>query len=541
MIAVLLSGVAVFLSATYPASALAAKAVDPKADILSAPHLIISNQSQALEPVSRADGLSRLPIGSYNTASVHFIGFEQSLEFTGMEKLGFSDVSADNCKRMGYNLTSCSNGWLSGTCPYNPSYFKECCSSDYKYSADNCKYPNSLSSDSCGGKYRCLCDTGVYPYTKCSSPLVPQTGSGSTCTAYGKTYYSDCICPSSYSNTCSGQNQLGKGTGCTKNGVTKYTACECKSGYNLTCSGNGYRPARASDYCLNNGTRYYNSCCMNDETNCAYGTYNCSNGCGGTRKCCKVCDPNDRDCKCPGYVYCGDTKTGSGDTCTAGGKTFFETCLVQEKCMVQSLYCGVVDKSNSWHASNYKYVRPYCTAQTGETLNLYVQCPCELEGVRGPCYGKKQCTDNLGHQKDGSTEPCVCGSFKWFDICDETCVAGDSISKNQGACFSYPVSSVLGMFFIKEKCKTSSGTVVNYFATCNGKDCNGNEGPCYGKKKCSSGTIAIDPCSCGGEKFGSSCVIECPYEDTETSCAVHGRSFKQRCKDNNGTWYGECI
>ena len=52
-------------------------------------------------------------------------------------------------------------------------------------------------------------------------------------------------------------------------------------------------------------------------------------------------------------------------------------------------------------------------------------------------------------------------------------------------------------------------------------------------------TIAVDPCTCGGVTYGSSCVIECPYEQTAADCKA-GQTFTQRCKDNNGTWFGEC-
>ena len=188
-------------------------------------------------------------------ASVHFLTESNSLQFNVP---AFEDTSVQNCKYLGYTKTSCSSGNPSVFCPYNNAYFKECCDASYKYTADSCTYPNTISKTSCGGKYQCTCDTTLYPVTSCTSPQTPAMGSGSSCTANGVTRYSECVCPSNYTETCTGQNQQGRGTGCTYNGTTKYTACECKPGYNQTCTELG--PVTPSDYCQMNGIKYYNNC-----------------------------------------------------------------------------------------------------------------------------------------------------------------------------------------------------------------------------------------------------------------------------------------
>ena len=188
-------------------------------------------------------------------ASVHFLTESNSLQFNVP---AFEDTSVQNCKDLGYTKTSCSSGNPSVFCPYNNAYFKECCDASYKYTADSCTYPNTISKTSCGGKYQCTCDTTLYPVTSCTSPQTPATGNGSSCTANGVTRYSECVCPSNYTETCTGQNQQGRGTGCTYNGTTKYTACECKPGYNQTCTELG--PVTPNDYCLMNSIRYYNNC-----------------------------------------------------------------------------------------------------------------------------------------------------------------------------------------------------------------------------------------------------------------------------------------
>ena len=253
-------------------------------------------------------------------ANVTFITGDKQLDFGNIE---FADPYDQLCKDKGYTKTSCETGyWKSDFCPYKNEYFKQCCADKYKYTADSCSYPNELSSDGCGGKYQCVCNTTLYPVTSCTSPQITASGSGSSCTADGITYYSGCICPDSYAETCTDSNQQGKGTGCTYNGTTKYTACECKSGYNLTCSDLG--PATPTDYCLLNGTKYYNNCntCENKctvadadrVTGVAYEYEDCSKkycatGCSSGYA--NWCTKPETDCATLGY-------TKSASQCTSG-------------------------------------------------------------------------------------------------------------------------------------------------------------------------------------------------------------------------------
>ena len=188
------------------------------------------------------------------SASVTFITNDDNLVFGDVD---FQDTSGTTCKKLGYKITSCSSGNLTSACPYNDAYFKECCDSSYKYTQNECSYPKTVSTDSCGGKYKCYCDKSVYKVTS-SSCVSPQVAAGTACNEGGVNYYTSCTCPSSYSQTCTGQNQQGSGAGCTQNGVTKYTSCKCKSGYNMTCSDLG--PVTPTNYCLLNGIKYYNNC-----------------------------------------------------------------------------------------------------------------------------------------------------------------------------------------------------------------------------------------------------------------------------------------
>ena len=223
-------------------------------------HLTETYQSQTFESLSQAVLFSEQPAlnASYKLAAVHFITDNGEVIFLGQTE--FKDETIIRCQSLGYTLTSCGSGSPKEVCPYNSSYFKSCCSADYKYDADDCVFPLTKSTDTCGGKYSCYCDTALYPVTGCTSPQIPQSGSGSSCVFGGKTYYAGCACPDSYIETCSGNNLQGKGSGCSQNGETRYMSCECKSGYNLTCTGEGSSPLNPTDYCLLNGIKYYNTC-----------------------------------------------------------------------------------------------------------------------------------------------------------------------------------------------------------------------------------------------------------------------------------------
>ncbi len=249
---------------------------------------------------------------SFQTASVSFITGGDALTFPE-----FPDISPEQCKNLGFSLTTCTSGNPSGTCPYNSAYFKECCDARYKYDKSACTYPNTVSGDSCGGKFMCYCDRSLYPETKCASPMVAE--SGGSCVEDGVTYYSKCVCPTYYSQTCDGQNLQGSGEGCTQDGVTKYTSCECTSGYNMTCSDLG--PVTPTDYCLKDGVKYYNNCktCENKCTlaECPEGILCEYEEC--SQKYCDIgcavgytnwCTPPETDCATLGYTKTADVCDG---------------------------------------------------------------------------------------------------------------------------------------------------------------------------------------------------------------------------------------
>ncbi len=251
-------------------------------------HLIETYQSQTFEPLSQTALFSEqsASVSSFiKVARVHFLTNDGGTTFSTSDAPNFIDTTIDKCKGLGYALTSCTFGNPANICPYNSSYFEECCDAKYKYSPSQCQYPYSPSDVSCGGKYECVCDKSLFPITasSCEAPMIASLVSGNSCVENGIIYVSECVCPSNYTETCSGNHLQGKGSGCTKNGETKYTSCECESGYNLTCSDNG--PLNSSDFCLKDGVKYYKEC-EAAYKGCPTGSVDLDNyWCNGALKC----------------------------------------------------------------------------------------------------------------------------------------------------------------------------------------------------------------------------------------------------------------
>ena len=170
-------------------------------------HLIETNQSQTSESLSLAalEIKRPVPLQSFpKLAAVNFAVGNDFLEFNTPE---FIDRRTEQCKNLGFTLTSCSNGTPSSFCPYDNSYFASCCDPRYQYSKSNCFYPNTISGDSCGGKYMCYCDRSLYPITSCESPKIV---SEDKCMENGIIYYASCSCPANYTETCEGMNLQGR-------------------------------------------------------------------------------------------------------------------------------------------------------------------------------------------------------------------------------------------------------------------------------------------------------------------------------------------
>ena len=387
-------------------------------------------------------------------ANVTFITGDKQLDFGNIE---FADPYDQLCKDKGYTKTSCETGyWKSDFCPYSNEYFKQCCADKYKYTADSCSYPNELSSDGCGGKYRCICNRTLYPVESCASP---QVVSGDACTEDGKKYYSECVCPSNYTETCTGQNQQGRGTGCTYNGTTKYTACECKPGYNQTCTELG--PVTPSDYCQMNGIKYYNNC--------------------------KTCDNKCKLDSCPAGVSC-TLEDCSGKYCDVGCATgYVNWCTKPETDCANLGYTKSVSQcSDGYLQCPYNSAAVFCEEQAVETCNIAncTKCkagnPNECETCANGYYGYPlTLVGQESHwtecKKLNAIEPSLClvASCETCSADKKTCLKCQSgYELNSGKCYALAKDCVYGYLSNGDCCTKQDHD------DCSWKGPNGEMKPC---------------------------------------------------------------
>ena len=387
-------------------------------------------------------------------ANVTFITGDKQLDFGNIE---FADPYDQLCKDKGYTKTSCETGyWKSDFCPYKNEYFKQCCADKYKYTADSCSYPNELSSDGCGGKYRCICNRTLYPVESCASP---QVVSGDACTEDGKKYYSECVCPSNYTETCTGQNQQGRGTGCTYNGTTKYTACECKPGYNQTCTELG--PVTPSDYCQMNGIKYYNNC--------------------------KTCENKCKLDSCPAGVSC-TLEDCSGKYCDVGCATgYVNWCTKPETDCAKLGYTKSVSQcSDGYLQCPYNSAAVFCEEQAVETCNIAncTKCkagnPNECETCANGYYGYPlTLVGQESHwtecKKLNAIEPSLC-LVAFCETCSadkKTCLKCQSgYELNSGKCYALAKDCVYGYLSNGDCCTKQDHD------DCSWKGPNGEMKPC---------------------------------------------------------------
>ena len=387
-------------------------------------------------------------------ANVTFITGDKQLDFGNIE---FADPYDQLCKDKGYTKTSCETGyWKSDFCPYKNEYFKQCCADKYKYTADSCSYPNELSSDGCGGKYRCICNRTLYPVESCVSP---QVVSSDACTEDGKKYYSECVCPSNYTETCTGQNQQGRGTGCTYNGTTKYTACECKPGYNQTCTELG--PVTPSDYCLMNGIKYYNNC--------------------------KTCENKCKLDSCPAGVSC-TLEDCSGKYCDVGCATgYVNWCTKPETDCAKLGYTKSVSQcSDGYLQCPYNSAAVFCEEQAVETCNIAncTKCkagnPNECETCANGYYGYPlTIVGQESHwtecKKLNAIEPSLClvASCETCSADKKTCLKCQSgYELNSGKCYALAKDCVYGYLSNGDCCTKQDHD------DCSWKGPNGEMKPC---------------------------------------------------------------
>ena len=236
---------------------------------------------------------------------------------------GNEDWTIDNRKRCeleGYKLTSCPALKVpQNYCPYDISYFEKCVC---KAGLVTCTKPYYGVGESCDGKYAsCKLDNA----RGCKEDGYTQTGACNSVQVinkkcpYDPAYFDKCVCRSDLVS-CPTPLQ-GVGTAC----GGKYKSCKCPSKYKSCDCGK----AAGASSCTWNGVTKYSSCkaCCTpsrDETGCSCGTRQCSDGCGGSRRCCKSCS----------------SSSSGGDLCTriCSENGLIEDNIAGSICRQQGLY-----------------------------------------------------------------------------------------------------------------------------------------------------------------------------------------------------------
>ncbi|MDD4555718.1 MAG: hypothetical protein PHE89_00100 [Alphaproteobacteria bacterium] len=263
-------------------------------------------------------------------------------------------VSNKPCQLMGYfyNSSNCGEGKsLFQKCPNGNTYkFCKCDLSLYPYTVSNCTETGKvLGGKVCDNTYyeTCKCeDKYQYDTTNCSSP---KTLSGNSCG--GK--YEKCTCPSTYSQTCSG-NLIGVGTSCDG----KYQSCKCNS--NFQKCDNGGTSGATSCY-DSEGTKYSNC----KQINCSDGGYVSS-------------EPYNQNCTYVSYNGIDCYKNCKDKTCSDGG--YLTAVPANQTCSTVSYFgltCYRNCKNMSCSEGGYLSSAPSnqkCTSFTYNGTTCYKDC-----------------------------------------------------------------------------------------------------------------------------------------------------------------------
>ena len=328
-------------------AAVEAKLTETASDntFISSTRLIDTNQSQSLEAIPLTEQNNSL--SSYKLAGVQFIvdttKKQQVWSSFGLDN-EFTDPADDNCKRLGFAVTSCASGLFNRACPYNDRIYDKCCEASYTYEASNCPAPRKLSSETCGGKHRCYCDTAQYPFASCNDPQIK----GNACTDDSGTRYATCVCPNPnngqwgckeyytspcnsvcktpYADCCHLKTSVQTPYGCEKT----YDCCssKCEKAYSDNCRNRNAVIAK----CPDNATCTYFSDCKSkvQSWSCKSGYKQSGNGCVCATSC------NNTVTSKPANSYyttsnctaCGVSKTiNTGWACNSGYYKSGSSCL----------------------------------------------------------------------------------------------------------------------------------------------------------------------------------------------------------------------
>ena len=394
-----------FACTAVPADAHLTFAGTPKIDLFSSARLIDTNQSQSLEAVSTADGNLRLP--SCKLAGVYFITGNNGQTFDNEAKDNdFTDPTGDNCKRLGFAVTSCASGLFNRACPYNDRIYDKCCEASYTYEASNCPAPRKLSSETCGGKHRCYCDTAQYPFASCNDPQIK----GNACTDDGGTRYATCVCP----------NPVSTPYGC----ETYYAApcgSVCKKAYadncrNRTAVQTPYGCEKSFADCSSKCEKAYSDNCRN--RNAVSAPYGCQQVYGDCQSKCEVAYPDNchkqnavsipSNASCSSY-YSDCSSKCSAWKCNSGYKQSGNSCVCATSC----------NNTVTSKPANSYYTTSNCTAcGVSKTINTGWACNSGYYKSGSSCLKSSSGGSSGGSSSGGGSSSFTCPSGMARRTCD---------------------------------------------------------------------------------------------------------------------------
>ena len=386
---------------------------------------------------------------------------EETMEFEGCSGGGEDYCLCERSKNPVYHLAlskpQCPDPKIfDHTCPHSSDWISECyCPASYN---KTCTSPYRGVGKICDGKYQECCDTRCRAGTTspCSYPYVTDytssTGCGETC--YVCRYGNDCntSCSSSENATASGGTNDFNGRSCVTcspkcTPSRSETDCECGS---YSCS----------DGC--GGTRTCCKTCSEPSTpSCTHSTHRtCSNGCATYCPCCSACktcksapttptnpdpepNPKPSTCtvqSCSGYSLSSCPSNGNCSSCTA----VTSSCSKSTKYKLDSCKSGYTKSGNSCitaHTHNFTCPSGYspnpCGSSQKQTGTTAKKCSCGQ--TSGTCYKceMKTCTDTCKRWREN---PKCTLRGRWTDTMSTTC---DGVGGGTGeGCTDYGCNSL---------------------------------------------------------------------------------------------------
>ncbi|MBQ8436502.1 MAG: hypothetical protein IJX20_02495, partial [Alphaproteobacteria bacterium] len=332
---------------------------------------------------------------------------------------------------------------------------------------------------------------------------------------YDDDWISECYCPSIFAHTCSYPY---RGDVRRTDGRTGYANCDDKwvACCNGSCPGNtslsdpGGCGGSTTNDCGDTCYYPYEPCCvpLADETGCQYGTETCSDGCDGSRICCKACTPLSDESNCKyGTTSCSDGCGGTRECCSScspmasvdASTCQYGTTSCPDGCGGSRTCCAECTPTASVDAATCPYGTEDCDDGCGGTRKCCKGCT-PLTKETGCSYGTKNCDDGCG----GTRQCCkTCADNGGTTTCSGESSADKCANGHSGTC---------------KDCKGNTKYICNATPSC----VKGGSAACSGKSKKSECTYgSSSTCkTCDGTTLHicDSCSDTCDNGTTSSSC-----------------------